>query len=242
MGYDFDIEYKVGAENRVADGLSRIVQYNGLSLKSHCFALTLPRSLQAQDIYAEVDSSEWVQDLISKLSRGEKVKEGFVVVQGRLFNGGSLVLPSGSNHIPLILSEYHDSLLGGHSGVLKTYKRIRASFYWPKMRKRIREYIAACEVCQTHKYTTLSPAGLLQPIEIPHQIWEDISMDFIEGLPSSQGVNVILVVVDRLSKYSHFMSLKHPFTASDVARKFVQEVIRLHGYPKSIISDRDKIF
>lgn len=164
------------------------------------------------------------------------------MLQGKLYYKGCLVLPSDSVYIPLILREYHDSLLGGHSGILKTLKRIRAVFYWSSMRKQIQEYLAACEVCQTHKYSTLSPAGLLQPLDIPQQIWEDISMDFIEGLPSSQGVTVIFVVVDRLSKYSHFMTLKHSFTASDVAKKFIHEIVRLHEYPRSIVSDRDKVF
>ena len=109
------------------------------------------------------------------------------------------------------------------------------------MKKDIEKYVAACAICQQHKNSTLSPPRLLQPLSIPSSIWDDLTMDFIEGLPKLEGNDTILVVVDRLSKCAHFIALKHPFSHS-VALVFTKEVIRLHGVPHSVVIDHDKVF
>lgn len=110
------------------------------------------------------------------------------------------------------------------------------------MKKDKQKYVAHFEVCQKLKYDALAPAGLLQPLPIPVQIWKDVSMDFFSELPKSRGVDTILVVVDRLSKFAHLCGLSHPFTTKQVAEVFLHEVVRLHGIPHSIVSDWDPIF
>lgn len=110
------------------------------------------------------------------------------------------------------------------------------------MQRSVRDYVRSCDVCQRQKYSATTPGGLLQPLPIPNGVWEDLSLDFITGLPKSKGSAAVLVVVDRLSKYSHFVLLKHPYTAKSIAELFVKEVVRLHGIPSSIISDRDPLF
>lgn len=110
------------------------------------------------------------------------------------------------------------------------------------MKQDVESYIKQCSICQQAKHSLLHPMGLLQPLPIPKGVWRDLSMDFIEGLPKSERYQVILVVVDRLTKYAHFMALKHPCTAASVVQVFLDNVVKLHGLPNSIVTDRDTVF
>jgi hypothetical protein len=87
----------------------------------------------------------------------------------------------------------------------------------------------------------MSP-GLLQPLPIPDESWQIVTMDFIDGLPLSSSANCILVVVDKFTKFAHFLPIRHPYTAASVAKVFLEQVYKLHGMPQSIVSDRDPIF
>ena len=110
------------------------------------------------------------------------------------------------------------------------------------MKGTITNFVAACPVCQRSKYHASSPVELLQPLPIPKAIREEISMDFIVGLPKSKGFDVVLVVMNRMSKYGHFILIKHPYTIRSITEIFVKEIIILHGVPISIASDRDPTF
>lgn len=152
------------------------------------------------------------------------------------------MVPPTGHVIQAILEEFHSSMLDGHSGIARTKARITSQFIWPSMSKYIRLFVSNCLVCQQAKSSTATPIGLFQPLPIPTQIWEDLSMDFIIGLPPSHGFTVIMVVVHRLSKYNHFVPLKTDFTSFKVLEAFLHNVVKLHGFPKSLVSDRDKVF
>jgi hypothetical protein len=110
------------------------------------------------------------------------------------------------------------------------------------MKQDIRNFVAECDVCQHNKGEIVKSPGTLQSLPIPPAIWRDISMDFITGLPKSGNKSVIMVVVDRLSKYAHLCALQHPFTTSTVAQLFVDQVFKLHVMPHSIVFDHDPTF
>lgn len=109
-------------------------------------------------------------------------------------------------------------------------KRTENLVYWEGMKRRINGYVRACEICQQNKSQTLSPGGLLQPLHVPTQVWNEISMNFIGGPPKSMEVDTILVVVDRLRTYAHFIHVSHPYSAKDIVDVFIKEVVKLHGF------------
>ncbi|KAL4037954.1 hypothetical protein IC575_001557 [Cucumis melo] len=130
-----------------------------------------------------------------------------------------------------------------HPGSTKMYQDLKRVYWWRNMKREVAEFVSKCLVCQQVKAPRQKPAGLLQPLSIPEWKWENVSMDFITGLPRTlRGFTVIWVVVDRLTKSAHFVPGKSTYTASKWAQLYMSEIVRLHGVPVSIVSDRDARF
>ncbi|CDJ29330.1 Retrotransposon nucleocapsid protein, related [Eimeria mitis] len=141
-----------------------------------------------------------------------------------------------------LLRKMHDHALAGHGGVNTTVERVARSLWWPRMRPSVEEYVLSCPDCQKQKPRNTLKPGFLHSLSIPDRIWTDISMDFILGLPPVRGHDSIYIVVDRLSKYAHFIPCSSTVTAEGVSQLFINHVWKLHGSPKSIIADRDPKF
>jgi hypothetical protein len=141
-----------------------------------------------------------------------------------------------------MLKEKHSDGLAGHFGHEKTFVKLNESCFWPGMRVDVKIFVDRCRICQ-HLKGRKQNAGFYQPLPIPERPWDAIRMDFVLGLPRTQrGVDSIFVVVDRFSKMEHFIPCQKTSDATHIANMFFKEVIRLHGLPKSIVSNRDTEF
>ncbi|KAL4014536.1 hypothetical protein IC575_026741 [Cucumis melo] len=124
-----------------------------------------------------------------------------------------------------------------HPGSTKMYQDLKRVYWWRNMKREIAEFVSRCLVCQQVRAPRQKPAGLLQPLSVPEWKWENVSIDFITGLPRTlRGFTVIWVVVDRLTKSAHFVPGKSTYTASKWAQLYMSEIVRLHGVPVSIVS------
>ena len=141
------------------------------------------------------------------------------------------------------MEEAHRTKYSVHPGSDKMYLDLKKQYWWPNMKAEIATFVGKCLTCAKVKVEHQKPSGLLQQPEIPEWKWKMITMDFITDLPKCpSGYDTIWIIVDRLTKSAHFIPIKESFKMERLTRIYIQEVVRLHGVPASIISDRDSRF
>ena len=250
--FDFVIKYRAGSKNCQADALSRRADYvpSEAELKRISEQTILNPSVVQLATISRVNSPEnFINRVKSALTsdtfyqshlRSEE-RDLFTLTDDILFYQNRLYLPEGPLRTEAI-SACHDSPLGGHYGKTKTTELVCRRFYWSGMYRRIQDFCSTCETCCRAKSSRHLPYGPLMSLQIPDRPWSSVSLDFLTDLPQSEGMTVILVVVDRFSKMSHFIPMPRIPDAEETAKAFIREIVRLHGLPSEVISDRGPQF
>jgi hypothetical protein len=229
--FPYIIKHKKGKENIIADALSR--------------RYTLLNQLDYKIFGLETIKDQYVHDAdfrdVLLHCKDGKGWNKFIVSDGFVFRANKLCIPASSVRL-LLLQEAHGGGLMGHFGAKKTEDILAGHFFWPRMKRDVERFVARCTTCQKAK-SRLNPHGLYLPLPVPNAPWEDISMDFVLGLPRTRrGRDSVFVVVDRFSKMAHFIPCHKTDDATNIADLFFREIVRLHGVPNTIVSDRDAKF
>jgi hypothetical protein len=158
--------------------------------------------------------------------------------QGVIWFEDLIVVPKDVDVRQQILDEAHLSRYSIHPGSTKMYQDLKQHYWWTKMKIEIARYVAKCDTCRRVKAIHLKVVGPLQSLLIPTWKWEDISMDFILGLPkTAKGFDSIWVIIDRLTKTAHFLPVKVKYPVVAYAELYIARILSLHGVPKTIVSD-----
>jgi hypothetical protein len=255
--YELEVHYHPGKANVVGDMLSRKAHCNYLPAISlagkesstqvltnlSLFNLTLTPTLKAKIIAAQKDN-EGMDHIKRRMIEGDpKVACFHEDAHGMLWFKERLVVPYREALKKKILDEAHASRYSIHPGSTKMYHDLRQQFWWTRMKREAARYVSECDTCRKVNADYMKPGGLLQPLSISGWKWEDISMDFIVGLPMmARKFDSIWVIVDRLSKSTHFIPIHTNYNVQKYARIYIDHVLCLHGVPKTIISDRGSQF
>jgi hypothetical protein len=248
--YTFDIVYKPGKTNVVADALSRRRE------TLHTTVSTTSADKFTRRVLTGYDEDSFFTGVKSVLMDGSgartfaarKILHQFRVDEDGLIyeirnTEPRLCIPNYDSLQLEIMRDNHDTKIAGHLGVEKTIDAIKRKFHWPRLNRTVKAYVLSCDACQRNKPQQRRPAGLLQPLPIPKGRWEDIAMDYIVQLPRTpRGHDAILVAIDRLTKRAHFIATRTNVTATETAQLFIDHVFRLHGLPRTIVTDRDTRF
>ena len=262
--YDFTLHYHPGKANVVANALSRKSQGILGSIASREWRMletvgqfrlqyneqaqgTLGSLVATPSLLSRVIESQW-QDaeivFIRDRVQSGTGNEGWTVhSDGSLRYRGRVVVPHLSDLREEILREFHCSQFAVHLGGTKMYQGLRRQYYWSGMKRHVGDFVRRCLTCQQVKAEHQKPAGLLQPLEVAEWKWEHVTMDFVTHLPRTpQRHAVVWVIVVRLTKSAHFLAVRMTFTLERFCQLYIQEIVRLHGVPVSIVSDRDPRF
>lgn len=204
VGLQFKFQFRKGVDNKVADALSRV---------GHAFALKGVSSSHPVWIQKVINSyviDSEAQELLQKLAVTPEADPDFTLQKGLLRHQGRIWIGANSALQTKIIEAFHASPIGCHSGMQATYQRIKNLFHWSGLKQAVMKFVQRCQVCQQAKCEQCKYPGLPNPLPVPQGAWEDVTMDFVEGLPKSCGYSVIMVVVGRFTKYSHFCSLETP--------------------------------
>lgn len=166
------------------------------------------------------------------------------LLEGRLWMKGTVVaVPRIRTLLNRIIHDHHATPWAGHPGRDRTLELVARTYWWPTMRADVERFVACCNTCQCSKPRVGPVPGTLQPLPIPSEPWQSVTVDFITGLPrTARGYDSIIVFVDRLTKMAHFAPTRKTVNAEQTAALLLKEVVRLHGEPEELISDRGPQF